>query len=146
MDDIAALGREVVEKGFTALKTNIVIPGDPGSVYFSGFGGGQGTTDGNVSSELLRHIVTLIGTFRDAVGPDVGINLDLNFNFKPEACMRIAKALEPFDLLWLEIDMYAPEASVKLRIRRQRRFAPARTSITCATISLILKRAPPMSL
>ncbi len=110
MDDIAALGREVVEKGFTALKTNIVILGDPGSVYFSGFGGGQGTTDGNVSSELLRHIVTLIGTFRDAVGPDVGINLDLNFNFKPEACMRIAKALEPFDLLWLEIDMYAPEA------------------------------------
>ena len=110
MDDIAALGREVVEKGFTALKTNIVIPGDPGSVYFSGFGGGQGTTDGNVSPELLRHIVTLIGTFRDAVGPDVGINLDLNFNFKPEACMRIAKALEPFDLLWLEIDMYAPEA------------------------------------
>ena len=26
MDDIAALGREVVEKGFTALKTNIVFP------------------------------------------------------------------------------------------------------------------------
>lgn len=110
MDDIAALGREVVEKGFTALKTNIVIPGEPAAVYFGGFGGGPGTTDGNVSPELLRHIVTLIGTFRDAVGPDVGINLDLNFNFKPEACMRIAKALEPFDLLWLEIDMYAPEA------------------------------------
>lgn len=110
MDDIAALGREVVEKGFTALKTNIVIPGDPASVYFGGFGGGPGTTDGNVTPELLGHIVTLIGTFREAVGPDVGINLDLNFNFKPEACMRIAKALEPFDMLWLEIDMYAPEA------------------------------------
>ena len=106
MDDIAALGREVVEKGFTALKTNIVIPGDPATVYFPGFSNGPGTTDGNVTPQLLRHIEILIGTFREAVGPDVGINLDLNFNFKPEACMRIAKVLEPFDMLWLEIDMY----------------------------------------
>ena len=110
MEDIAALGREVVEKGFTALKTNIVIPGDPASVYFSGFGGGPGSTDGNVTPDLLRHIETLIGTFRDAIGPDVGLNLDLNFNFKPEACTHIAKMLEPYDLLWLEIDMYDHEA------------------------------------
>ena len=110
MDDIAALGREVVERGFTALKTNVIFPGDTASVHFGGFGGGRGTTDGNVSSQVLRHIETLIGTFREAVGPDVGINLDLNFNFKPEACMRIAKVLEQFDMLWLEIDMYDHEA------------------------------------
>ena len=110
MDDIAALGREVVEKGYTALKTNIVIPGDPAGVYFGGFGGEPGTTDGVVSRQMLRHIETLIGTFRDAVGPDVDINLDLNFNFKPESCMRIAQVLEQFDLLWLEIDMYEPDA------------------------------------
>ena len=110
MDDIAALGREVVARGYTALKTNIVIPGDPANVYFGGFGGEPGTTDGVVSRQILRHIETLIGTFRDAVGPDVDINLDLNFNFKPESCMRIAQVLEQFDLLWLEIDMYEPDA------------------------------------
>ena len=110
MEDIAALGHEVVEKGFTALKTNIVIPGDPAAVYFSGFGGGPGSTDGNVSAKLLHHIETLISTFRDAIGPNVGLNLDLNFNFKPEACMRIAQMLEPYNLLWLEIDMYDHEA------------------------------------
>ena len=110
MDDIAALGREVVERGFTALKTNVIFPGDQASVHFGGFGGGPGTTDGNVTPQVLRHIETLIGTFREAVGPDVGINLDLNFNFKPEACMRIAKVLEQFDMLWLEIDMYDHEA------------------------------------
>ncbi len=110
MDDIAALGREVVERGFTALKTNVIFPGDTASVHFGGFGGGPGTTDGNVTSQVLRHIETLIGTFREAVGPDVSINLDLNFNFKPEACMRIAKVLEQFDMLWLEIDMYDHEA------------------------------------
>ena len=110
MDDIAALGREVVEKGYTALKTNIVIPSETASVHFGGFGGGPGTTDGVVSRQMLRHIETLIGTFRDAVGQDVDINLDLNFNFKPESCIRIANMLEQFDLLWLEIDMYEQEA------------------------------------
>ena len=30
-------GKEVVARGFTALKTNIVIPGDPATVYFPGF-------------------------------------------------------------------------------------------------------------
>jgi galactonate dehydratase len=115
MDDITALGREVVTRGYTALKTNILLPGgllpgDPPGIHFSGFGGPPGSTDQVVSRQLLRHIETLIGAFRDAVGPDVDINLDLNFNFKPESCKRIAKVLEPFDLLWLEIDMYDPQA------------------------------------
>ena len=109
MEDISDLGREVVERGFTALKTNIVMPGEPAKVYGGGFAIGEGTTDGTVSTPMLRHIETLIGTFRDAVGPDVDINLDLNFNFKPEACIRIAKMLEQFDMLWLEIDMYSPD-------------------------------------
>ena len=109
MADIADLGREVVRRGYTALKTNIVVPGDTAGVHFSGFGGGPGTTDQVVTTRLLRHIEELIGTFRDAVGPDVDINLDLNFNFKPEGAKRIARVLEQFDLLWLEVDMYSPE-------------------------------------
>lgn len=110
LDDIAELGREVVRKGYTALKTNIIIPANPTRVHFDGFGSGPGTTDGVASKELLGHTEALIGTFREAVGPDVDINLDLNFNFKPESCLRIAQLLEPFDLLWLEIDMYDPTA------------------------------------
>jgi L-alanine-DL-glutamate epimerase-like enolase superfamily enzyme len=113
MGDIAELGKEVVRRGYTALKTNIVFPGDPARVHFDGFGGGLGraaSTDQVASNSMLKHIETLIGTFRQAVGPEVDICLDLNFNFKPESCMRIAKILEPFNLLWLEIDMYNPEA------------------------------------
>ena len=99
LEDIAELGREVVERGFTALKTNIVVPGEPASVWGGGFSTGPGTTDQVVTTPMLRHIETLIGTFRDAVGPDVDINLDLNFNLKTEGAMRIAKVLEQFDLL-----------------------------------------------
>src|SRR5262249_10967606 len=70
-DDIAALGREVVARGFTALKTNMVIPGDPATVYFPGFASGINTTDGAPTVEILEAIDRLIGTFRQAVGPTV---------------------------------------------------------------------------
>jgi L-alanine-DL-glutamate epimerase-like enolase superfamily enzyme len=115
MEDIAALGREVVERGYTALKTNIVIPGDPATAYFPGFGSGPGSTDQTASSRLIGQIESLVATFRESVGPEVDICLDLNFNFKTEACVRIARALEPYDLMWLEIDMYEPRATRQIR-------------------------------
>jgi galactonate dehydratase len=118
-DDVAALGREVASRGFTALKTNILIPGDPGHVYLPGFSGTTGRDlygpDGAVSREIRDNIETLIGTFRDAVGPNIDINLDLNYNFKPEACIQIARTLEPYNLLWLEIDMEDPLALLEVR-------------------------------
>ncbi len=115
MEDIRKLGEEVVNRGFTALKTNIVIPGDPATVHMQGFEGGPGTTDQVATPDLIRHIETLIGTFRDAVGSNVDINLDLNFNFKAESCVRIARAVEKFNLLWLEIDIYDPETMRQIR-------------------------------
>jgi galactonate dehydratase len=116
-DDITALGKEVVERGFTALKTNPLFPGEAtyGSQRLGGFGGGPGTTDGNVGNEFLDHIRTQIGTFRDAVGPHVDIALDLNFNFRVEACKRIVRALEEFRLMWVEIDIYEPEGLREIR-------------------------------
>ena len=106
MDDVFRLGEEVVRRGYTALKTNIVYPGEPARVFFEGFGGGPGTTDGNVSDEMLRHLESLIGTFRRAVGRHVGIALDLNMNFKAEPARRICRALEPFEPMWVELDLY----------------------------------------
>jgi L-alanine-DL-glutamate epimerase-like enolase superfamily enzyme len=114
-DDITNLGKEVVERGFTALKTNIVFPGDPASVYRGGFGGAEATTDGVASNQLIDHIRTHIGTFRDAVGPDVDIALDLNFNFRVESAIRICRALEEFGMMWVEIDMYDPGALRQIR-------------------------------
>ncbi len=108
-NDVTALGKEVVARGFTALKTNIVMPGK-GGTWASGFDGSMGPFDEWVPNWLLAHIEKLIGTFRDAVGPDFDINLDLNFHFKPEACMRIARVLEPFNLHWLELDSPDPDA------------------------------------
>ena len=106
-EDVTRVGKEVKSRGFTALKTNVLLPGQ-NATFGGGSFGGSGTTDQIAPKWLMPHIETLIGTFRDAVGDDIDINLDLNFHFKTEACLRIAKVLEKFDMLWLEIDMYDP--------------------------------------
>jgi L-alanine-DL-glutamate epimerase-like enolase superfamily enzyme len=127
-DDVAALGKEVVARGFTALKTNIVMPGKDGT-WFSGFDGAMGPTDEWVPNWLIAHIEKHIGTLRDAVGPDVDINLDLNWHFKPEACTRIAKALERFNLHWLEIDTTNPQALAQIRQSSSTRICTGETLI-----------------
>lgn len=114
--DVTALGQEVVSRGFTALKTNILLfDGESPTVHFPGFGGGYGTTDRNITNALIRNIEKLIGTFREAVGEDVDIALDLNFNFTTEGFRRIAKVLEPFRLMWVEIDTYDPHALLQIK-------------------------------
>jgi L-alanine-DL-glutamate epimerase-like enolase superfamily enzyme len=129
-EDIAALGREVVRRGFSALKTNIVMPGDPASVYFPGFEAGLGTTDGVLTRTLMGAIERLIGTLREAVGPDVGIALDLNYNFRTEGVLRIAKALEPFDLQWLEYDTWDPQALLQIKQSTSTRIASCESLVT----------------
>ena len=108
-ESITALGHEVRDRGFTALKANILLPGQK-ALFGGGFSGPPGTTDQIAPKWLMPHIEKLIGTFRDAVGDDIDICLDINFHFKTEGALRIAKVLEQFDMLWLEVDMYDPKS------------------------------------
>jgi L-alanine-DL-glutamate epimerase-like enolase superfamily enzyme len=41
--------------------------------------------------------------------------IDLNFALRTEGFRRVAKALEPFDLTWLEIDLHDPEGLALVR-------------------------------
>jgi galactonate dehydratase len=129
-DDIAALGREVVQRGFTALKTNMVIPGDPATVYFPGFASGINTTDGAPSVEILDAIDRLIGTFRQAVGPKVGLCLDLNYNFRTEGVLRIAKLLEKYDMQWVEYDNWDPDALLQIKQSTTTRLASCESLVS----------------
>jgi L-alanine-DL-glutamate epimerase-like enolase superfamily enzyme len=52
---------------------------------------------------------------RDAVGPDMGIHLDINFNFKTEGFKRIAQAVAPANLTWLEIDTHDAPALAEIK-------------------------------
>src|SRR5262249_35305051 len=116
-EDVSALGREVVERGFPAFKTNIVIPGDEPQVLMPGFGGGSGTIDGNVSNDTVDVLVGLFEAFAEGTAGAADPILDLNFNARPEGAAKVAGALEPFDLAWLEIDLFDPAALASVRAR-----------------------------
>ena len=53
--------------------------------------------------------------FREGTGPDIDILVDLNFNYKTEGFRKMARAMEPFDLFWVEIDCYSPAALRTIR-------------------------------
>jgi L-alanine-DL-glutamate epimerase-like enolase superfamily enzyme len=111
-DDVVALGREVVDRGFTAFKTNVVVPGDEPQVLMPGFGEGGGTLR---VDEIASSLVRLLEAFAEGTRGDARPIVDLNFNLEPEGCARVARELEPFGLLWLEVDMFDPGALAHVR-------------------------------
>jgi L-alanine-DL-glutamate epimerase-like enolase superfamily enzyme len=53
--------------------------------------------------------------FRRGAGRDVGLHLDTNFNYKIDGYLKLARALEPLDMVWLEIDLYDPAGLALIR-------------------------------
>lgn len=116
LDDIHALGKEVVAKGYRAMKTNLIMFDEEKSrVHAPGFSSSHGSPALNWSPELVHAAVDQMSAFRDAVGPDVGLMLDLNTHYKSDGYRRMAKAMEPLNLNWLEIDAYNPISMAELR-------------------------------
>ncbi len=115
LEGVKAMGAEVREKGFTALKTNTFtyekglargwvpgfgIPFEPGR---------------NVERALLRDIRTHLESFREGAGPDMDIMIDLNFNSSTEGYLKILREIEDLDMFWVELDSYDPDALAYIR-------------------------------
>jgi len=112
LDGVKAIGREVREKGFTALKTNIFTYDGEGR-NVRGWRPGFGVpfeTGLNVERNVLRNLVRHLEALREGAGPDVDILLDLNFNAKTEGYIKILRAIAHLDIFWVEIDSFVPEA------------------------------------
>jgi L-alanine-DL-glutamate epimerase-like enolase superfamily enzyme len=107
-EDVTELGREVVERGFRAFKTNIVVPGDEPQVLMPGFQGPD--LDRNPSPEVEDALVQLLESFHEGTGGRAEPIVDLNFNFTAEGALRVARRLEDFDLMWLEVDSFDPDS------------------------------------
>jgi galactonate dehydratase len=112
-EDVTAMGREVVERGFRAFKTNIVVPGDDPQVLMSGFQGKN--LDRNPSPELEDALVQLLEAFHEGTEGRAEPIVDLNFNLTAEGVLRVARRVEDFDLMWLEVDSFDPESLAGVR-------------------------------
>jgi L-alanine-DL-glutamate epimerase-like enolase superfamily enzyme len=126
---VRALGEEVRDSGFTALKTNLFTMWD-GSLrsWAPGFGR-PWNPELNAEPLVLKGIHDTLVAFRQGAGDDVGILLDLNFNFRTAGVLEILRMLADFDLFWLEYDNDSPEALRLIRDNANTQIASLETLI-----------------
>src|SRR5512132_352434 len=84
-EELGDSARALVEQGFTAMKTGVAEPVLPV----------QG--DG-----VCRRAAAHVEALRDAVGDDVEIAWDAHGRFTPAMSIKLARALEPYDIWFLE--------------------------------------------
>lgn len=135
VDDMGRLGAEVAALGVGALKTNLLGFAGDGTprIHMPGFARGDAPDPAlNATRSLLDDAAALVRQLQAGAGVGTGVMLDLNFNLKPEGALRLAKALEPLGLEWLEIDGVDPQTLAALR---------ARTSTPIASLEAVYGRA-----
>jgi len=88
----------------------------------------------HVGTRAVARTYQQLAAFREGAGKDMDILVDLNFNYKTEGYLKVARAMEPFDLFWVEMDIRNPAALHYIR---------SRTTIPVASgESLFGRRAP----
>ncbi|MGZ0190218.1 MAG: mandelate racemase/muconate lactonizing enzyme family protein, partial [Alphaproteobacteria bacterium] len=120
MEDLVGLGRRVADAGFKGLKTNIFQfdqENETAGLHMPGFGRSPGWPALNASPALIDGLRNQLGALAEGAGADVGIHLDLNFNFKPEGYRQITSGIDDLGLTWIEIDLYDPAALAGIRER-----------------------------
>jgi galactonate dehydratase len=132
---LVALGEEVRDRGFTALKTNLFRTSDGRlSGWVPGFGrpyAPELVADRALQRDLVDHLSAL----REGAGDDVDILLDLNFNFRTSGYLAILRAIRDQDLFWVEIDTDSPHALALLRQQSQHRISGCETLIGAAAFT-----------
>ena len=115
--------RDVVAQGYKVLKTNLIQEAKNGrKPWFPDY------RDGWITTDTLDEAVKWIGTIRDVVGPDIGISVDVQFDYRMGGIVQLARAMEPFNLYWLEVEDLDADALLAARSRPRPASATARAS------------------
>jgi len=108
--ECARNAKELVEKGFTALKMGLDVA--PIRIVDR--------------PSVVDQVVERAGAVRDAVGREVDLAVDFHGQTSPAMAIKLAKALEPFDLMFIEEPCLPENVDVLATVARS-------TSIPVAT-------------
>ena len=116
LDDLEAAAREVRETGFAALKTNLLLFDEKGvRAYTPGSARGTGFPELNAGPAIAEALRRQLAALRRGAGDGVELIVDLNFNYRIDGYRRLARAVEDFDLMWLEMDILDADALASVR-------------------------------
>jgi len=97
---IGALAKQVVERGYRALKL------DP-----------FGAASAEIAAADLRRAIEIVAAVRDAIGPDVQILVEMHGRFTAAAAAKVAAQLEPYDPEWIEEPVPPENPKAMARVR-----------------------------
>ena len=103
---VAESARKQIAEGYKAVKTDPFWD-EMGSTHTA-------RISGYISPRGLQKGVEIIAALRDAIGPNIEILIDCHGNYDVASAIRCAKALEPYNLTWLE-EPVPPESYEALR-------------------------------
>jgi galactonate dehydratase len=101
-ETLAEKARQVVAKGFTALKFD-PLPG-PWRTY--------------VNKDVERQAIRNVQAVREAVGPDVDVLVEMHRRLAPMHAVNIARALEPYHPFWYEEPVLAENLDALAAVKR----------------------------
>ena len=90
--------REMAARGFRILKFDVDVPTPYETDEYNR----------DLSEPEIEHAAALVAGAREAVGTGVGLAIDCHWNYGVQAAIGLARALEKYNLLWLE-DPTPPE-------------------------------------
>jgi L-alanine-DL-glutamate epimerase-like enolase superfamily enzyme len=109
VDDWRERALEVRERGFDAIKFDL----DPIGRTVQG-----DAFNRTLSNKAIRQMVEVVRAVSETLGPDVDLALDCHWSYNVTDAIRLARALEPFPVLWLEDPTPPDNADAMALVRR----------------------------
>lgn len=91
-DKLAQRAKQMVSRGFRALKFDLDVPTPYESDEYNR----------TLSDPEIEFLVSLVEAVRRAVGSEIQLAFDCHWNYSLDTAVRLARAVEPYSLCWLE--------------------------------------------
>ena len=94
-------------EGFSFVKAGVgfhsqMVRGVPNFFYGELHGGSGHANKGLLTERGLKHVIACVEAMKSVLGDEVGLALDCGPGWTPPDAVRLARALEPYNLMWLE--------------------------------------------